>query len=455
MYADVVSWFDGVCVMFNLFKKSQAVQTADDKTEQPDANRSVSFNSASSMQLAITQCLQTYTLDNQPILQRIRKAEQHKDSLTLDIQLSSQENAEKIHHELHQLLNPVGIHEINLNVILVKNPTSKAANHQPESSLPKTIDASKTPSSNNKEAVQPSDQSHPNQPNEPDQTVNQSQQASNRQPPKQSQLSPHPRIKHILVVASGKGGVGKSTTAVNLALALQKQQKRVGILDADIYGPSIPAMLGVADKKPELENEQFVPIDAKGLAMLSIGSLLEAEHTPVAWRGPKATGALMQLYGQTNWPNLDYLVIDMPPGTGDIQLTLAQRIPVTGAVIVTTPQHIALLDAQKGIEMFAKTQIPVIGVVENMALHVCSNCGHTEAIFGEGGAEQVTQHYQVPLLGQLPLAKGIREQMDIGCPSVIANDGTGDDFAVHYQDIAKKIEQHIQSFAKVDNQRIF
>lgn len=445
--------------MFNLFKKSQPVQTANHKTEpkQTDDNPSVDSNHAD-MQVAITQCLQNHTLGDESILQRIRKAEQHKHSLTLDIYLLKQENPEQVHRELHQLLNPIGIQEINLNVILAKTNTENVSNSQSaktqttKNQLPKTIDASKTSNSNNKEAAQPSDQSQANQPN---QTINQSQQAGNRQPPTQSQLAPHPRIKHILVVASGKGGVGKSTTAVNLALALQKQQKRVGILDADIYGPSIPAMLGVADKKPELENEQFVPIEAKGLAMLSIGSLLEAEHTPVAWRGPKATGALMQLYGQTNWPNLDYLVIDMPPGTGDIQLTLAQRIPVTGAVIVTTPQHIALLDAQKGIEMFAKTQIPVIGVVENMALHVCSNCGHTEAIFGEGGAEQVTQHYQVPLLGQLPLAKGIREQMDIGCPSVIANDGKGDDFAVHYQGIAEQIEQQIQIFAKVDNQRIF
>lgn len=274
-------------------------------------------------------------------------------------------------------------------------------------------------------------------------------------PPLQAQIKPHPRIKHIILVASGKGGVGKSTSTVNIALALQKLGKRVGVLDADIYGPSMPNMLGVADKKPIQENNQFVPIEAHGLAMLSIGSLLASAQTPVAWRGIKATGALMQMYNQTNWPNLDYLLIDMPPGTGDIQLTLAQRIPVTGAIIVTTPQHIALLDAQKGIEMFKKTNIPVIGVVENMALHTCSSCGHTEAIFGEGGGNKMVEAYQVPLLGQLLLAKEIREQVDKGVPSVIANDGTGDAFAKFYVDIAKKIDCHIDDYATSTSDRIF
>ncbi len=274
-------------------------------------------------------------------------------------------------------------------------------------------------------------------------------------PPLQNQIKAHPRIKHIILIASGKGGVGKSTTTVNIALALQKLGKRVGVLDADIYGPNIPNMLGVADKTPIQENNQFVPIEAHGLAMLSIGSLLASEQTPVAWRGIKATGALMQMYNQTNWPNLDYLLIDMPPGTGDIQLTLAQRIPITGAVIVTTPQYIALLDAQKGIEMFKKTNIPVIGVVENMALHTCSNCGHSEAIFGEGGGDKMVAEYQVPLLGQLPLAKAIREQVDSGLPSVIANNGIGDEFAKFYIDIAKNIDCHIDNYAKVKSNRIF
>lgn len=283
-----------------------------------------------------------------------------------------------------------------------------------------------------------------------------SEPAITKRAPTQASLQPHPRIKHILVVASGKGGVGKSTTTVNIALALQKLGNRVGILDADIYGPSMPSMLGVEGVKPQLENEQFVPVEAHGLAMLSIGSLLDGDNTPVAWRGPKATGALMQLFNQTNWPMLDYLVIDMPPGTGDIQLTLAQRIPVTGAVIVTTPQHIALMDAQKGIEMFNKTSIPVIGVVENMALHTCSNCGHTEAIFGAGGGESIAKEYQVPLLGQLPLASDIRAQADKGEPSVIAYSGEGDNYAHFYLDIAKNIEANIAKFAKKrDDGRIF
>ena len=270
--------------------------------------------------------------------------------------------------------------------------------------------------------------------------------------PQQKGLPMHPRIGHIVVVASGKGGVGKSTTAVNIALALHKLGCRVGILDADIYGPSIPDMLGVAGVRPLVENDEFIPIDVGGIAMLSIGSLLDGDSTPVAWRGIKATGALMQLYQQTAWPNLDYLVIDMPPGTGDIQLTLAQRIPVTGAVIVTTPQHIALLDAKKGVEMFGKTQIPVIGIVENMALHTCSQCGHTEAIFGQGGADEMVATYGVPLLGRLPLAATIREQVDKGVPSVLADDN----YAAYYIQIAQNIQAQIGQFAKVrDDGRIF
>lgn len=211
-------------------------------------------------------------------------------------------------------------------------------------------------------------------------------------------------------------------------------------------------MLGVAGVKPTLENSEFVPIDAYGMAILSIGNLLDGDSTPVAWRGAKATGALMQLFNQTAWPNLDYLVIDMPPGTGDIQLTLAQRIPVTGAVVVTTPQHIALLDAQKGIEMFHKTQIPVLGVVENMALHTCSNCGHVDEIFGNGGGENLAKDYQVPLLGKLPLATNIRKQADMGKPSVIADD----EFAKFYLNIAENVEKNIGKFAKKhDENRIF
>ena len=272
-------------------------------------------------------------------------------------------------------------------------------------------------------------------------------------PPTQAQLKAHPRIKNVIVVASGKGGVGKSTTTVNLALALQQTGARVGVLDADIYGPSVPTMLGTAGQTPLIENEQFVPLEAYGMAVLSIGNLTGDDNTPIVWRGPKATGALMQLFNQTAWPDLDYLLIDMPPGTGDIQLTLAQRIPVTGAVIVTTPQHVALMDAQKGIELFNKVNIPVLGVVENMSTHVCSSCGQVDEIFGTGGGEQLSQRYQIPLLGRLPLDASIRQNADQGRPSVVANDQA----ARYYKDIALSM---LVQLAKVptrerENNRIF
>ena len=254
----------------------------------------------------------------------------------------------------------------------------------------------------------------------------------------------------MIVISSGKGGVGKSTTTVNIALALQKMGLKVGVLDADIYGPSIPTMLGNAGKTPKIEAENFVPLDAYGMAVLSIGHLIGQDNTPVAWRGPKATGALMQLFNQTLWPDLDVLVIDMPPGTGDIQLTLAQRIPVTGAVIVTTPQNVALMDAVKGIELFNKVQIPVIGVIENMSMHICSNCGHEEQIFGTGGGDQLSEQYNIPLLGRLPLNVSIRENADAGKPSVIA----GDDVAESYIAIAKKIAAQLPK-AEKDQSRIF
>ena len=370
------------------------------------------------------------------------KFQHHGDTVTLDLRLDEKADPEEVQRQLGLKLKPYGVEEVNLNITLL--PKATGVDTMPDKSsmpvsstkggtktLPKTVDAAAKKSTDAEPPI-------------------------TKRAPTQSSLQPHPRIKHILVVASGKGGVGKSTTTVNIALALQKLGNRVGVLDADIYGPSMPSMLGVEGVKPQLENEQFVPVEAHGLAMLSIGSLLDGDNTPVAWRGPKATGALMQLFNQTNWPMLDYLVIDMPPGTGDIQLTLAQRIPVTGAVIVTTPQHIALMDAQKGIEMFNKTSIPVIGVVENMALHTCSNCGHTEAIFGAGGGESIAKEYQVPLLGQLPLASDIRAQADKGVPSVIANDGQGDDYAPFYLDIATNIEANIEKFAKKrDDGRIF
>jgi ATP-binding protein involved in chromosome partitioning len=228
-------------------------------------------------------------------------------------------------------------------------------------------------------------------------------------------------IKHIIAIASGKGGVGKSTTAVNLALALRADGARVGLLDADIYGPSQQLMLGIADDvRPEQQGGQYLlPVEAHGLKTMSMGYLV-TERTPMVWRGPMAGGALAQMLEQTLWGELDYLVIDMPPGTGDIQLTLTQKASVSGAVIVTTPQDIALLDARKGIEMFNKVDVPILGVVENMAVHVCSACGHQEHIFGEHGGERIARDYGVPLLASLPLALSIREQTDSGRPTVVA-----------------------------------
>ncbi len=229
------------------------------------------------------------------------------------------------------------------------------------------------------------------------------------------------QVKHIVAIASGKGGVGKSTTSVNLALALKARGADVGLLDADIYGPSQQLMLGIPDdQRPEQQDGQFLlPVEAHGLKTMSMGYLV-TDRTPMVWRGPMAGGALAQMLEQTLWGELDYLVIDMPPGTGDIQLTLSQKANVSGAVIVTTPQDIALLDARKGIEMFRKVNVPVLGVIENMAVHVCSECGHREHIFGDHGGERIGREYGVPLLGSLPLALSIREQTDAGRPTVIA-----------------------------------
>ena len=245
-------------------------------------------------------------------------------------------------------------------------------------------------------------------------------------------------IKHIIGVASGKGGVGKSTTAVNLALALAANGAKVGILDADIYGPSVPMMLGLPDgTRPQVEEEKyFLPVPAHGIVSMSMGYLV-TEQTPMVWRGPMATGALMQMLNQTRWGALDYLVVDMPPGTGDIQLTLAQKARMAGAVIVTTPQDIALLDARKAIEMFGKVKIPVLGIVENMAMHRCSQCGHEEPIFCEGGGQRVAAQYQTEVLGSLPLDRLIREQVDGGRPSVVAEpEGS---VAQRYVEIAARI----------------
>jgi len=232
---------------------------------------------------------------------------------------------------------------------------------------------------------------------------------------------PFPAVKNIIAVASGKGGVGKSTTAINLALALQQEGARVGLLDADIFGPSQSLLSGAgSDTRPEVKEQKwFVPILAHGLQVMSMGFLI-TEQTPAVWRGPMASGALQQMLNQTAWEDLDYLLVDMPPGTGDIALTLSQSCPLTAAVIVTTPQDIALLDAIKAIEMFRKVHVPVLGVIENMSLHTCSRCGHSEAIFGEGGGQRIAHDYHVPLLGQLPLDIRIRRQADRGNPTVAA-----------------------------------
>ena len=252
------------------------------------------------------------------------------------------------------------------------------------------------------------------------------------------------QVKYIVAVASGKGGVGKSTTAVNLALALQGAGKQVGLLDADIYGPSIAMMLGVPEgTRPKAADEKhFAPIEAHGLKTMSMAYLV-TDQTPMAWRGPMAAGALQQLLGQTMWGELDILVVDMPPGTGDIQLTLAQKAQVSGAVIVTTPQDIALLDAKKGIKMFLKVKIPVLGIVENMAVHICSECGHSEAIFGDGGGASVAEQYETKLLGSLPLDRSIRENGDAGLPSVVS-DAQGQ-IAQYYGEIARSVIAELEA----------
>ena len=244
-------------------------------------------------------------------------------------------------------------------------------------------------------------------------------------------------VKHIIAVASGKGGVGKSTTAVNLALALDAEGAKVGLLDADIYGPSQGMMLGVAaGRRPNVKDGHFEPVRAHGLKAMSMSFMVD-ENTPMVWRGPMASGALQQILTQTLWEDLDYLIVDMPPGTGDIQLTLSQKVPVAGAVIVTTPQDIALLDAIKGVEMFAKVDIPVLGIVENMSMHQCPECGHVSHLFGSGGGNQIAQDLNVPLLGQLPLDMSIREQADGGNPTV-RQDADGAVSQI-YRDIARNM----------------
>jgi ATP-binding protein involved in chromosome partitioning len=254
-----------------------------------------------------------------------------------------------------------------------------------------------------------------------------------------------PGVKNIVAVASGKGGVGKSTTAVNLALGLAAEGASVGILDADIYGPSQPTMLGITGRPESRDGKTLEPMVGHGLQAISIGFLIDID-TPMVWRGPMVTQALEQLLKDTRWRDIDYLVVDMPPGTGDIQLTLAQKVPVTGAVIVTTPQDIALIDARKGLKMFEKVGIPILGVIENMSTHICSNCGHEEHIFGQGGAERMCREYGTELLGALPLDISIREQADSGKPTVVADpDGR---VAEIYRAIARRLAVKIAESAK-------
>ena len=253
-------------------------------------------------------------------------------------------------------------------------------------------------------------------------------------------------VKNLIAVASGKGGVGKSSTAVNLALGLSQQGARVGLLDADIYGPSIPQMLGVGGKQPHSPDGKHIEaLQAHGIALMSIGFLVDAD-SPMVWRGPMVTSALEQLLRDTLWGELDYLVVDMPPGTGDVQLTLAQKVPVTGSVIVTTPQDIALLDARKGIRMFEKVGVPILGIVENMSMHICTNCGHAEPIFGEGGGEALGADFQVPLLGKLPLDLRIRQGLDAGQPIVAADPQSP--ISQQYREIALKVAGAIAGRAR-------
>ncbi|APX63531.1 iron-sulfur cluster carrier protein ApbC [Acinetobacter schindleri] len=407
---------------------------------------------------AVQNVLQNYILpnSNNALKDRITQVNVQGEILQITINTypEEKEQLQQIHDELADALEKCGIKELNMHVIQQKTGHKKeggCGHHHaegescssqpktpvaPKSNLPPVVDASAST-----DAVKQANENY-----QPQQEEAPIQKAA----PQQRDVPKHPRIQNVILVSSGKGGVGKSTTTVNLALALQKLGLKVGVLDADIYGPSIPTMLGNAGKTPMIEAEHFVPLDAYGLAVLSIGHLTGDHNTPVAWRGPKATGALMQLFNQTLWPDLDVLMIDMPPGTGDIQLTLAQRIPVTGAVIVTTPQNVALLDATKGIELFNRVQIPVMGVIENMSTHICSNCGYEEQIFGTGGGDKLSEQYNIPLLGRLPLNAVIRENADAGTPSVIA----GDEAADSYMAIAEKIAAKLPK-AQKDQSRIF
>jgi ATP-binding protein involved in chromosome partitioning len=396
----------------------------------------------------IQEVLQTYILPHSTNALKDRITQVNVQGQVLQITIntfpSEADDLQKIHDDLADALEKCGINELNMHVIQQKTSAGGCGHHHEEgescssqpkeekTNLPPVVDASASPT--NEKAPE----ADPNNP------------PIEKAAPQQRDVPKHPRIQNVILVSSGKGGVGKSTTTVNLALALQELGLKVGVLDADIYGPSIPTMLGNAGRTPMIEAENFVPIEAYGMAVLSIGHLTGDNNTPIAWRGPKATGALMQLFNQTLWPDLDVLMIDMPPGTGDIQLTLAQRIPVTGAVIVTTPQNVALLDATKGIELFNRVQIPVMGVIENMSTHICSNCGYEEPIFGTGGGDKLAEQYQIPLLGRLPLNVQIRENTDAGKPSVIAQDDAAESYLAIANKIAKKLSK-----AEKDKSRIF
>lgn len=263
-----------------------------------------------------------------------------------------------------------------------------------------------------------------------------------------SQIARHPQIKNIIAVASGKGGVGKSTTTVNLAASLAREGAKVGVLDADIYGPSQPKMLGADAKATVYEDKRFDPVLCHGMQTMSLGYLVDI-NTPMVWRGPMVSGALQQLFFDTNWSELDYLFVDLPPGTGDIQLTLSKKIPVTAAVVVTTPQDVALLDARKAVEMFKKVSVPVFGLIENMALHTCSECGHQEPIFGAGGVHTMSGETEVPVLGSLPLDIRIREQSDLGAPIVLSEPDSKS--AQAYVDIARTLAARLSLQASVQD----
>lgn len=398
----------------------------------------------------IQQVLQQYILPNSNHALKDRISQINVQGRVLQITMNTYpeeaDHLQQIHDDLAESLEKCGIQELNMHVIQQKTAHAEKSggcghNHAQGESCSSPAKSEKTnlpPVMDAAASTQTETETDPNNP------------PIAKAAPQQRDVPKHPRIQNVILVSSGKGGVGKSTTTVNLALALQQLGLKVGVLDADIYGPSIPTMLGNAGKTPMIEAENFVPLDAYGLAVLSIGHLTGDNNTPVAWRGPKATGALMQLFNQTLWPDLDVLMIDMPPGTGDIQLTLAQRIPVTGAVIVTTPQNVALLDATKGIELFNRVHIPVMGVIENMSTHICSNCGFEEQIFGTGGGDKLSEQYHIPLLGRLPLDAAIRENADAGQPSVIV----GDAAAESYLAIAEKIVAQLTKSDK-DKNRIF